>query len=193
VSAGVALREPRAPEVREERAAKVRVRRFSAWFFLTLLAYQSFHQLEHTIETVHLQLQHKAEADTLITGVDFEWVHFGANALLLYGLIAVVVGVGAATRARLRVERRWGWYAIVAAVVVQTYHVIDHSVRLVEYVSSGGDVPQGTLTRVVDPVWFHFGINLTVLVGMYAAFFGLGVHRALGRPRSPAAGGAPRR
>ena len=192
MSAGVAIREPQAPEVRDERPPRLRVRRFSAWFFLSLLAYQSFHQLEHTIETVHLQLQHKAEADTLISGLDFEWVHFGANALLLYGLVAVVVGVGAAARARLRVERRWGWHAIVAAVVVQTYHLIDHSVRLVEYVSSEGDVPRGTLTRVVDPVWFHFGINLTVLVGMYAAFFGLGMHRALRRPRPAAAGGAPR-
>ena len=192
MSAGVVTRPPAAPHVGQERRAQPRVRRHTAWFFLGLVGYQTFHQLEHTIETVHLQLQHKAEADTLLRGVDFEWVHFGANALLLYSLFAVVLGIGAAARARLRRERRWGWYAMVAALVVQSYHVLDHTVRLIEYVSSGGDVPQGTLTRVVDPVWFHFAINLTVLVGMYAAFLGLGMHRALMRPRAPAAPGSAR-
>ena len=186
LSAGVIVREPVAPDVRSEPRIRPRVRPFTAWFFLVLLGYQSFHQLEHTIEFVNLQIQHKAEADTLLTGVDFEWVHFGANVLLLYGLFAVVVGAGVAVRARLRRERRWGWYAMVAALVVQSYHVLDHSVRLVEYVS-GTDVPQGTLTRVVNPVWFHFLINLTVLVGMYAAFLGLRMHRALrSRPRHSA-------
>lgn len=191
MGAGVIAEEPRAFGVSEGHRAAARMRPFTAWFFLLLVGYQTFHQLEHTIETVHLRVQHRPEAKTLLHGVDFEWLHFGANALLLYGLIAVIVGAGPAVRARLRTERRWGWCALVAALVVQTYHVLDHSVRLVEYVLSGGDVPEGTLTRVVDPVWFHFGINLTVLVGMYAAFLGLGVHRALNPSRAASSTGSP--
>lgn len=170
---------PQTPPAPERRPAQPRMRPFTAWFFLVLVGYQTFHQIEHTIETVHLHVEHRAEANTLLGGLDFEWLHFGANALLLYGLFAVILGAGPAVRRRLRTERRFGWYAMVAALVVQSYHVLDHVVRLVEYVSSGGDVPEGTLTRVVDPIWFHFGINLTVLVGMYAAFVGLRVHRSL--------------
>lgn len=188
MSAAVTTHEAKPAQVPPRRSVPARVRPMTAWFFLVLVCYQAFHQLEHTIETVQLQLLGHDESDTLLNGVDFEWLHFGANALLLYGLVAVVVGAGSAARARWRAERRWGWWAMVAALVVQSYHVFDHTVRLVEYVSSGGDKdPAGTLTRVVNPVWFHFGINLTVLVGMIAAFAGLRVHRSLRAPRRPAA------
>lgn len=151
----------------------------TAWFFAFLLFYQAFHQAEHTIETVQLQLLHHSTAHTLISGIDFEYVHFGANTLLLYGLIAVVVGAGARARARLRAEHSWGFRAMILALAVQGYHVFDHTVRLFEYLQSGGKDPGGTLTVWVNPVWFHFAINLTVLLGMIAAFFGLRIHQAL--------------
>jgi len=157
----------------------------TARFFLLLLVYQTFHQLEHGIETVQLNLLHHTSANTLINGIDFEYVHFGANALLLYGLFAVVIGAGARTRAWLKVNHRWGWYAMVAALLVQTYHVFDHTVRLIEYVQSGGRPPEGTLTIWVNPVWFHFAINLTVLVGMYCAFLGLRMHQSLRARNQP--------
>jgi len=159
----------------------------TAWFFLVLICYQTFHQLEHAIETVQLQILHDRSANTLINGIDFEYVHFGANALLLYGLAAVVIGAGPRARAWLRAEHWWGWLAMIAALVVQTYHVFDHTVRLIEYLQSGGQEPGGTLTVWVNPVWFHFGINLTVLVGMFAAFFGMGMHRSLRSAQPPVA------
>ncbi len=193
MSAAVTAPEIEPLEPRPEPAARVPrapVRPMTAWFFFVLVLYQGFHQLEHTIETVQLQLLHHNESNTLLNGVDFEYVHFGANFLLLYGLVAVVIGAGAAVRARWRVERRWGWYAI----VVQTYHVFDHTVRLIEYIQGGGDVdPKGTVTHFVNPVWFHFVMNLSVFTGMVAAFAGLKVHRTLlaslrpGRVRAPGA------
>jgi hypothetical protein len=176
------------PEAAPDRSAPPSpVRLMTARFFLMLVCYQSFHQLEHAIETVQLNILHHASAHTLINGVDFEYVHFGANALLLYGLFAVVIGAGARTRAWLRTEHRWGWSAMVVALVVQTYHVFDHTVRLIEYIQSGGKPPEGTLTVWLNPVWFHFGINLVVLIGMFCAFFGMGMHRSLRSPqRRPA-------
>lgn len=177
--------QPAAPQ----RAASSPVRVMTARFFLFLVLYQTFHQLEHTIETVQLNILHHQSAHTLINGVDFEYVHFGANALLLYGLFAVVIGAGSRTRAWLKAEHRWGWYAMVTALVVQTYHVFDHTVRLIEYLQSGGRPPEGTVTIWLNPVWFHFGINLTVLIGMYCAFFGMDMHRSL-RSRRPARLGA---
>ena len=157
----------------------------TARFFLLLVLYQSFHQLEHTIETVQLNILHHHEAHTLINGVDFEYVHFGANAVLLYGLFAVVIGAGRRAREWLRAAHPWGWAAMVTALVVQTYHVFDHTVRLIEYVQSGGKTPEGTLTVWLNPVWFHFGINLVVLIGMYCAFFGMRMHRSLRSSSGP--------
>ncbi|MGH9177309.1 MAG: hypothetical protein ACRD0N_01975 [Acidimicrobiales bacterium] len=158
------------------------VRPLTAWFFFVLLCYQGFHQLEHAIETVQLQLLHHSESHTLLRGVDFEYVHFGANLLLLYGLFAVVVGAGTAARRRWRTERRWGWGFMCTALVVQSYHVFDHLVRLIEYIQTSGEVPEGTVTHWVNPVWFHFFMNLSVFLGMLAAFIGLRVHRALWQP-----------
>ena len=168
-------------------ARRPAVRPLTAWFFLVLVCYQGFHQIEHTIETVQLQLLHHQSAHTLLNGIDFEWLHFGANALLLYGLAAVVIGAGSAARQRWRREQRIGWSFMVAALVVQSYHVFDHTVRLIEYIQAGGDTdPKGTVTHFVNPVWFHFGMNLTVFLGMLAAFLGLGMHRSL-RARPPSA------
>lgn len=183
MTAAVSTPERQAQPLPPDPAPAVPVRRMTAWFFLFLVLYQTFHGLEHTIETVQLQLLDHGEAHTLLNGVDFEWLHFGANALLLYGLVAVVVGAGPAARAGWRAERRWGWWAMVAAVGVQGYHVVDHTWRLIEYVASGGDDPTGTLTRWVDPVWFHWTINHVVLVGMICAFVGLRLHRVVLAPR----------
>lgn len=172
-------REPAPEPGRRQVAPPSPVRRMTAWFFLTLVCYQAFHQVEHAIEAVQLNVLHHREARTLINGIDFEYVHFGANALLLYGLFAVVIGAGGRTREWLRTEHRWGWLAMITALVVQSFHVFDHTVRLIEYVQSGGQAPEGTFTVWLNPVWFHFGINLTVLVGMTCAFFGMGMHRSL--------------
>jgi hypothetical protein len=148
-----------------------------ALLFAGALAYQGFHQVEHTIETVQLRVLGHDTARTLIGGLDFEWVHLGANVFLLWCLIAVAVGAGATTRARWREHARIGWWGLCAALTVQGYHVVEHLVRIVQYLASGGEYPPGTVTTVLDPVWFHFGVNLTVFVAMAAGFFGLGVHR----------------
>lgn len=179
--------EPEAPEPQRRQPTPSPVRTMTARFFLLLVLYQTFHQLEHGIETVQLNILHHTSAHTLINGVNFEYVHFGANFLLLYGLVAVVIGAGKRTRAWLKVEHPWGWGAMVTALVVQTYHVFDHTVRLIEFVQSGGQPPEGTLTVWVNPVWFHFSINLTVLIGMYCAFFGMDMHRSLRSARPPGA------
>lgn len=175
---------------RRRPAARTRSKQGVALLFLGALLYQAFHQLEHTIETVQLRLLGHTSAHTLIGGLDFEWVHLGANVFLMWCLIAVAIGAGAATRDTWRSGARVGWWGLCAALTVQGYHVVEHLVRIVQYLLTGGDVPRGTVTTVLDPVWFHFGINLTVLMGMAVAFFGLGVYRdVLGPPVGGARGG----
>ncbi|MEO6121345.1 MAG: hypothetical protein ABIW46_05190 [Acidimicrobiales bacterium] len=161
---------------------RARSRHGVALLFLGALLYQGFHQLEHTIETVQLRVLGHDSAHTLIGGLDFEWVHLGANVFLMWCIVAVAVGAGADTRASWRTDARVGWWGLCAALTVQGYHVVEHLVRIVQYVVSGGDYPPGTVTTVLDPVWFHFGVNLTVLVGMAVAFFGLGLHRHVLQP-----------
>lgn len=172
-------------EVPAGTARPVSCRRWAGWLFLGLLLYQAFHQLEHAIETVQLEILHHAHAHTLLAGLDFEWVHFGANVFLEWGLLGVFVGVGPAARRTWRARGGPGWWALVTAVVVQGYHVIEHVVRIIQYLANGGETPEGTVTQVVNPVWYHFGLNLTVLLAMAVAFFGLGFHRRLVPARAP--------
>ncbi|MGH9156099.1 MAG: hypothetical protein ACRD1K_09775 [Acidimicrobiales bacterium] len=172
----------KAPARRRPGPGRAESRQGLALLFLGALLYQGFHQIEHTIETVQLRLLHHATAHTLIGGLDFEWVHLGANVFLLWCLIAVAVCAGAATRASWRSDARVGWWGLCAALSVQGYHVVEHLVRIVQYLASGGKYPPGTVTTVLDPVWFHFGVNLTVLAGMAVGFFGLGQHRRVLRP-----------
>ena len=150
-----------------------------ALLFAGALAYQAFHQVEHTIEAVQLNILGHAESRTLLAGLDFEWVHLAFNGFLLWCLVAVYLGAGPAVRARWRRGARAGWLGLCAALAVQGYHVVEHLVRIVQYIASGGEYPPGTVTVVLDPVWFHFGINLAVLVAMATAFFGLGLHRTV--------------
>lgn len=50
-----------------------------------------------------------------------------------------------------------------------------------QYVSTGLH-PAGLATLWIDPVWFHFGINLVFLAAMAVAFLGLRIPRDLLRP-----------
>ena len=160
-----------------------RAQRWAAVEFLALVAYQAFHQVEHALETAQKRLGAE-HVHSLLGGVDFEWLHLGANSILFFGLVGVTFGYGRHGRAYWRERYRPFRYVVGAALVVEGYHVVEHIVRAVQYVG-GASEPGGIATQVLDPVWFHFAINLVVLVTMAVAFVGLRVHRDLaGKDRS---------
>jgi hypothetical protein len=150
--------------------------------FAGLVAFQVFHQTEHTLEL----LQKRFRVDSvgpLLSGVSFEWMHFGGNTILLIGCVAVLLAVGRSGRARWRALNPVAWWVFVGAVALQGSHVAEHVVRVVQYV--GGEAePDGFATQWLDPVWFHWGINLAFLFGLVVGFLGLEVDRdLLGRRR----------
>ena len=142
-----------------------------------LVAFQVFHQGEHTLELLQKRLDVKG-VSPLLSGVSFEWMHFGGNAILLVGCVAVLLGVGRAGRARWRSINPVAWWVLVGAVAVQGSHVAEHVVRVVQYLG-GADPPEGLATRWLDTVWFHWSINLVFLFGLVVGFLGLDLHRDL--------------
>ncbi len=149
-------------------------RRWAAVEFAGLIIFQAVHQMEHSLEVVEKRLA-VAHVHPLV-GLEAEWIHFGVNAVLFGCLLAVVICYGRDERARWRAVTPVAWGVLVTALIVQGSHVIEHLVRVAQYVGGGGDA-EGLVTKWVDPVWFHFGINLVFLGTMVWAFFGLRLHR----------------
>lgn len=127
---------------------------------------QSFHMLEHGVQVFQVYVA-ESEVRSGLAGaqVDTEWVHFLFNLAVLGFLIWAWrlvrpqgpfghrIGGGAAS-----------W--LLAAVVIQTYHFAEHAAKIVQHVGSGVDPAPGIFGRAAGLVWFHFGINLAVYVGM---------------------------
>lgn len=174
---------PRRAAIRAEFLAKRR--RLAAFEFAGLVGFQGFHQIEHALETAEKRVGVEG-VRPLLQGVDFEWAHFAGNTMLFLGLVAVMVGYGAAGRARWRTTNKVGWWALLAGLAIQGSHVVEHIVRVSQYLATG-ELPVGLATQWLDPIWFHFGINLVFLVGLVVGFVGLNVRQDLARPAAPGA------
>ncbi len=166
-----------------------RRRRLAAFEFAGLLAFQAFHQMEHTLEVVQKRLGNE-RVSPLLGGVDFEWAHFTGNTLLFLGLVAVVAAYGGQGGGAWRSRSNVAWAVLMGGVIVQGLHVVEHIVRVSQYVATGR-LPVGLATQWVDPIWFHFSVNLVFLVALAVGFFGLRIPRDLHpttpRPRQPSA------
>jgi hypothetical protein len=123
---------------------------------------------------------------------DVEWVHAAYNDSLLVLLVAIVL----AYRMWLPEWRRTsavGWWALLLGVfLIQGYHVVEHSIKLAQWLDNGHRSPTpGLLGQVLPPpsghnfslIELHFTINTLVLVCVLVGYFGLGFHRHL-VPRS---------
>ncbi len=170
---------PVVPQRASDPTTPLRSRYWSAVEFTGLVIYQTFHQMEHTLAVANQKLGAR-HVHPVLGGIDFEWLHLGFNAMLMWGFVVVLIGYGAPGRAAWRALHRTYWRIFVLGVAVQGYHLVEHVVRTMQYVASGGE-PPGIATRVLDPAWFHFGINLAVLLAMVTAFFGLRIPSDLRR------------
>jgi nitrous oxidase accessory protein NosD len=129
------------------------------------LVVQTFHMIEHVIQFYRVRVDGLPGRGGLAGQVvDNEWAHFGYNGLVLVGLIVLVLA------------RRNGWRPmgslvvgdrlILAAVLLQSYHMVEHSAKIVQHLATGAKVSPGLLGNGIDLVLLHFGLNVAV----YAAF-----------------------
>lgn len=126
---------------------------------------QSFHMLEHGVQIYQVYVAHAAVRSGLLGArVDTEWVHFIYNVAVMGFLAWAWWLARPAGPLGARLARSLPWLA--AAVLVQGYHVTEHVAKIVQHVSLGIDPAPGILGGLAGLVWFHFGINLAVYVGM---------------------------
>lgn len=161
--------------------------------FAAALALQAVHQIEHLAQLVQAKILLIKPAHGLFGSIfDNEWVHVVYNGGLFVLLVLTTV-----TLVRERVARRpIGWLFLGGALAVQSYHVVEHAVKLAQHLTTGVDPAPGVLGQILDLVWLHFTFNLIVLLLMVAGFLGLGLHHELAPLRatvSHTAGRAARR
>jgi hypothetical protein len=126
---------------------------------------------------------------------DVEWVHFAYNT-------SILVTLGALWSSYRMWERRWraaypvGWGLLTLGILVQGYHVAEHSVKLAQWFANGRVSPTPGLLGKLLPaphlhnfslIEFHFTVNTVVLVLVLAGWFGLTLHRRIIGPRPRAA------
>jgi uncharacterized membrane protein YwaF len=138
------------------------------------LVLQVFHDLEHIAQVAQGKFLGIKPAHGILGSLfDLEWVHFfynwGLYALLLVATLAVV-------RER-RIRPPLGWLFLGATLAVQSYHVLEHTVKLAQHLSTGIDPAPGILGQIYDLIWLHFDFNVIVTICMVGAFIGLGLAR----------------
>ncbi len=155
------------------------------------LLVQSFHMVEHVAQILQKFVYHLPAHGLLGEALDREWVHMAYNGTLEATLLATLLGYGLWSRSALAAfprGRTWGLYAFWSVVAFQGYHVVEHVVKMYQYITTGRPDTPGFLGQILPIIWVHFTINLAVLVLMIAATLGLGmVGRAVRDIRGPAA------
>jgi hypothetical protein len=155
------------------------IRQFIFMFALTIII-QAIHLVEHLAQVLQKFVFHLAPAHGLIGQLDLEQVHFAFNLLYLAALIVVTVGwlyYGGQLCSRQKVLGAM----LLGTVAVQGYHMVEHSVKLAQFISSGMQGTPGIVGMHFDAVIFHALMNTAVLAPVVVVFFCAGIHKELFR------------
>ncbi len=149
-----------------------------AYIFLLTLALQGFHVIEHIAQTIQRFVLHSPQAHGLIGQLDLEQVHFVFNLMYLAFLIHVLL-----RWLTLKAELPNHWRAFTAilifGVVLQSYHQVEHTVKLGQFVQTHVQGTPGLIGLYFDGVIFHFIMNTLVFLPGVIVFWCAGLHRRL--------------
>lgn len=119
---------------------------------------QSFHMGEHVIQVLRVHSDGVPSRGSLVGSIaDTEWVHFTYNAMVLLLLGALFTLRPGASRVATLAGN-----VVAAGVLIQSWHVVEHTAKVIQHVVTGAKVNPGLLGGNFDLVWFHFTINLAV-------------------------------
>ncbi len=142
-----------------------------------LAVLQSGHMVEHVAQFIQWML-HDRLAQGLIGQLDLEPIHFAFNGMVLVGIGALVAFYGDVLRGRGGTK---AYRLLAAAWAVETYHMVEHVVKLLQYFETGIQGTPGIVGRYIPVIPMHFVLNLLTTVPLDAAFFLVGTHVAIGR------------
>jgi len=128
--------------------------------YLSALTIQFFHLVEHLAQVYqHWWLGLRGQG--LLFFLDLEWNHFLFN-LGYFALLAWILGALWLLPEWNELRKRVAVGAFLVAVVIQAYHVIEHTVRMGQSYQYGCTPCPGLLGRVFNLVTLHFVLNTLV-------------------------------
>jgi nitrous oxidase accessory protein NosD len=165
--------------------------------FTVLLAVMLAHETEHVAQVDQKDVA-LASCPNECRGLlghyfDVEWVHFAYNASILVALLALAVALRL-WRPRWKQAAPLGWAALTSGIVLQTYHFVEHTEKLDQWLHNGHMSPTpGFAGQLLPPpdgrnftlIELHFTLNTAVLIAVAAGYFGLGFHRRAWAERTP--------
>lgn len=146
-------------------------------FALTVLI-QALHMVEHVAQVIQKFVLHIAPAHGLIGALDLEQIHFGFNVLYLATLVVVMVGwfhFGSQLCNRQKALAA----ILIGTVTLQSYHMLEHSVKLAQFIATGMQGTPGLTGMHLDGVIFHALMTTAVFVPVVVVFFCAGLHNKL--------------
>lgn len=155
------------------------IKQFVVMFALAV-AIQAFHMVEHVAQVIQKFVFHSTSAHGLIGQLDLEQVHFAFNLFYLITLMVVMVGwlyYGSQICGKHRVLAAM----LIGTVAVQSYHMVEHSVKLAQFISTGIQGTPGIAGMHFDGVIFHALMNTAVFLPVVVVFFCAGLHQKLFR------------
>ena len=150
------------------------------YMFVATVVIQTLHMVEHVAQVFQKFVLDFSYAHGLIGSLDLEQVHFTFNLMYLGALIYVTLGwLSFGSRVcRHGQEKMLGWLLIMT-VVVQGYHMVEHSARLVQFLNTGLQGTPGLLGAHFDGVIFHAAMNTVVYLPAVVVFICSGMHKQI--------------
>jgi hypothetical protein len=151
-----------------------------SYVFLAAITLQSFHMLEHIVQ-LH---QHAIlgwsiqDSNGLFAVLNLEEIHWVYNAGYLI-LLAIVFKKGSFKIYSRSKPHKVFVLLFNLSFFLQGYHVVEHSVRMIQYLQTQCTPCLGLLGPFVDGVYLHFTLNFLVFVYPLTAFFVLGFHKKI--------------
>jgi len=142
----------------------------TALLFLEAVLLQGFHQVEHLVQVVQRSVLGVANGAGMLGSVfDIEPVHMVYNAAFLGLLAAVYLG---ARGNRVAIPRRASLVLglLGLSLVLQSYHTVEHVVKMWQFSQSGLNGTPGILGHWVPVVYLHFWYNTLIYAPALAAF-----------------------
>ena len=157
--------------------------------FVWIILFQGFHELEHVVQVLQRFFLGIPQGNGIVgQAVDVEPLHFLYNLVLL----ASLGELWWAAELRHRRGRDWGAVAfllIAFATLAQSWHMLEHVVKLLQYLETGKNGTPGILGGTFNLPLLHLAYNTLVYAPVLAAFLAAGIPCALLRAREAGAAG----